>query len=477
MYRWICIVAFLTSRAAAQNLESPCPGLLAYEPRKPSEPDRIFGVLTLLSEQELDGVWLRLIFDKRCIQLGNWFGQVKTDDNKVYRIQNRNKRLQANVPITVRFFIRFNANEEPPKLVEWRLNSKTVCKLVETVPLSLTTEAYYTSPDLIGGAQPVTQNGPQIAVLQSNNGNGDTYPPFGENNEDYDFFMGDFALLGKPQEDAENLQCGVVAKSAQPLITTGQPTREAEFPWHASIYHARITGIDLTYICGGSLISLNHIVTAAHCVTRRKSQKVLNPNSLFAYLGKFYLQAWLNPNIQDRKIEKIIVHEQYNSRTFSHDIAILKLRNPADLTDYVRPVCLWQENVNLESVISKQGTIVGWGYDHTGTVTEQLIKAYMPVVSNEMCVYSLPDFYSRFTSDYTYCAGFNNGTGACNGDSGGGMVFPIAGTDRNNPVWQLRGLVSISVALQNLNRCDSTHYVVFTDVAKYLDWIKKAIQM
>lgn len=33
----------------------------------------------------------------------------------------------------------------------------------------------------------------------------------------------------------------------------------------------------------------------------------------------------------------------------------------------------------------------------------------MPVVSQETCIYSFPEFYSRFTSDHTYCAGFNNG--------------------------------------------------------------------
>lgn len=56
------------------------------------------------------------------------------------------------------------------------------------------------------------------------------------------------------------------------------------------------------------------------------------------------------------------------------------------------------------------------------------------------------------------------------------MVFPKPNSNRNNPIWQLRGLVSISVALQNQFRCDATHYVVFTDVAKYLDFIRAAMK-
>ena len=36
--------------------------------------------------------------------------------------------------------------------------------------------------------------------------------------------------------------------------------------------------------------------------------------------------------------------------------------------------------------------------------------------------------------------------------------------------WLLRGVVSSSAA-DTTNHCDPSHYVVFSDVAKYLDWI------
>lgn len=63
----------------------------------------------------------------------------------------------------------------------------------------------------------------------------------------------------------------------------------------------------------------------------------------------------------------------------------------------------------------------------------------------------------------------------CNGDSGGGLIFPKSGSTSENVVWQLRGLVTISVALQNRFKCDASHYVVFTDIAKFLDWIKRVM--
>lgn len=67
------------------------------------------------------------------------------------------------------------------------------------------------------------------------------------------------------------------------------------------------------------------------------------------------------------------------------------------------------------------------------------------------------------------------GTSACNGDSGSGMVFQKTRPQSRTQVWQLRGIVSLSVALQNQARCNTSHYVVFTDVAKHAPWIQSVI--
>lgn len=53
--------------------------------------------------------------------------------------------------------------------------------------------------------------------------------------------------------------------------------------------------------------------------------------------------------------------------------------------------------------------MVGWGFDESGRVAEELSKAEMPIVSRDTCILSFPEFYSAFTSEETYCAGFHNG--------------------------------------------------------------------
>lgn len=48
-----------------------------------------------------------------------------------------------------------------------------------------------------------------------------------------------------------------------------------------------------------------------------------------------------------------------------------------------------------------------------------------------------------------------------------GIVFKQANK------WYIRGVVSVSIALQNSLRCDPDHYAVFADVAKYTTWIDR----
>lgn len=46
---------------------------------------------------------------------------------------------------------------------------------------------------------------------------------------------------------------------------------------------------------------------------------------------------------------------------------------------------------------------------------------------------------------------------------------------KRNGKWTLRGVVSMSLADQG-RRCDLSQYLVFTDVGKFLSWIRNIIK-
>ncbi|XP_060806714.1 serine proteinase stubble isoform X3 [Amyelois transitella] len=304
--------------------------------------------------------------------------------------------------------------------------------------------------EYFGGGQPTI-------VVPANGGNGQSH---------YD-------------RDVQQNECGkVVRQNPNALVINGAPTYEGEWPWQIALYQTQT--IDYKYICGGTLVSHRHVITAAHCVTLKNRNRVVNKGTLTVYLGKHNLRT-STTGVEIRAVEDIITHPQYNATSFSRDLAVLVLRDPVQYTDWVRPVCLWPENlVDISNIINKKGSVVGWGFDETGSATEELNLVEMPIVNQLTCIKSYPEFFVRYTSEYTYCAGYRNGvynkdtgtvesSSVCNGDSGGGMVFKI--DDR----WYLRGLVSLSVSRHNERRCDPQHYIVFTDLAKFLPWLKQHI--
>ncbi|XP_050353335.1 serine protease gd-like isoform X2 [Nymphalis io] len=344
------------------------------------------------------------------------------------------------------------------------------------------TEQSHANPYAIGDGQvpvqSVTERRPNHQLTTT------SYRPITPNDDDdYDsvrndpseYFTGGVLLVTPDKTGSKkNNQCGkVLRNNPNPLVVNGKPTLEGQWPWQIALYHTQM--VDSKYICGGTLISHRHVITAAHCVTRKGSSRPVNKNTLTIYLGKHNLRTSVE-GVEIRLVSEIIVHPQYNASSFSRDASILKMRQPVEYTEFVRPACLWPEDqTDLSYVIGKKGSVVGWGFDDTGVATEELTYVEMPVVDTETCIRSYSEFFAKFTSQYSFCAGYrdgstNEGTSVCNGDSGGGMVFYMGDS------WYLRGLVSLSVARQNEYRCDPTHFVVFTDLSKILPWIKQNIE-
>ncbi|XP_023020664.2 serine protease gd isoform X1 [Leptinotarsa decemlineata] len=272
----------------------------------------------------------------------------------------------------------------------------------------------------------------------------------------------DTAEVGIPYENI----CGR-SVSTNELVVHGDTVPRGAYPWLAAIFWVKPTG--LNYMCSGSLISDRHVVTAAHCA--KKDNKVLKPNELLVILGKLNVQKWV-PSHGERIVEPeaIHVHPDYMAFSGDADVAVLVLSEKMEFTKYVRPLCLWDGNSELEKIVGKQGTVVGWGKDEDGNLmTEEPKQIRLPIVSQETCLRSSYQF-QYITSNRTFCAGFRNGSGPCNGDSGSGFIMQRHGR------WMLRGVVSTSISDNRERTCDLSNYVVFTDTSKFYDWFLSFIK-
>ena len=110
--------------------------------------------------------------------------------------------------------------------------------------------------------------------------------------------------------------------------------------------------------------------------------------------------------------------------------------------------------------------VAGWGYTEDGTLSDDLEVVHMPYVDHQTCFDALATEVRPIFTDDKFCAGYiGQSIGLCRGESGGGLVFPLA---RNNKYY-IRGVVSTNFQLFTSKNTDPCF---FTRVSEFLTWIQ-----
>ncbi|KAM4614257.1 chymotrypsinogen B [Discoglossus pictus] len=214
--------------------------------------------------------------------------------------------------------------------------------------------------------------------------------------------------------------CGV--PTIQPVVTgyarivNGEEAIPGSWPWQVSLQDN--TGF---HFCGGSLISADWVVTAAHCGVRTSHNVVL---------GEFD-QRSNTEQIQIKKIAKVFKHPQYSAFTIKNDITLIKLESPAVLSATVSPVCLAEATDNFNG--GTRCVTSGWGLTNSSAsqTPPRLQQAALPLLTNTEC----KKYWGNKIADVMVCAGAD-GASSCMGDSGGPLVCQKDGA------WTLVGIVS-----------------------------------
>ncbi|XP_013171014.1 PREDICTED: venom protease-like [Papilio xuthus] len=256
--------------------------------------------------------------------------------------------------------------------------------------------------------------------------------------------------------------CGISGSGLDRIIG-GSIAALDEFPWLARIATKKYDRMRFT--CGGSLITQQFVVTAAHCVVDR--------NVLSVRLGEWDTETEKDCNEDycsdppvDVKVVQVIVHPKYNKKLHDGDIALLRLGNSVNYTDYIRPVCLPTTKfvANQDYVVGTSFTTAGWGLTELGNPSIIKQKVDLDTVSLDICKIKLAHI-NKMDIDKIICAGGKPGKDTCNGDSGGPLTKDI--TIQFNTNSYLFGITSFGSA-----RCGATDTPsVYTRITAYMDWI------
>ncbi|XP_067633984.1 hypodermin-A-like [Eurosta solidaginis] len=239
------------------------------------------------------------------------------------------------------------------------------------------------------------------------------------------------------------LSCLFINTNSKFRIVKGRSSNIADSPYIVSLH------IGGKHKCGGSLVTMRIVITAAHCLKYYKAKEVI------VVAGVTYLSQ---PG-QSRIARRLYIPFGYSRTTNNMDVGAIKVRTPFIPGPLVQAIQL----CNTELKLGTKMQISGWGATNPKIIeaTNTLQTANVPIVSTRDCA-SRYGVIGRILTKTMICAG-SGGTDTCGGDSGGPGV--VKG--------RLCAVVSWGA------KCGDPYFAgVYTNVnnAKVLKFIKKAMK-
>ncbi|XP_013146577.1 PREDICTED: tryptase-like [Papilio polytes] len=266
-----------------------------------------------------------------------------------------------------------------------------------------------------------------------------------------------------------NTGCGWRNGDNSKTMSDSERAEFAEFPWIVAILKVVLKnpdkpeeGKEYLYTSGGSVIHPRVVLTTAHNIFE-KNIKLLTRAGEWDTNSQDEVLPY-----QDRNVERVIIHEQFNTVRVNlfNDVALLVLDQALEFAPNVNSICL--PPVGKRAVSGIRCFSAGWGKTKFGTAGSYqavLKKVDIPVIDRSRCQRELrltrlgPVFKLHNTF---MCAGGEPKKDTCTGDGGSPLMCPINGQEGR---YAASGMVAWGLG------CGDAVPAVYADVAVLRPWI------
>lgn len=230
-----------------------------------------------------------------------------------------------------------------------------------------------------------------------------------------------FSLISDRQECGKSFSVGF-------RIFGGSLIERGQYPWMAAFFCKN------RYCGGGSLSECNnliqkslgfqnllilvtekHVLTAAHCIQDFEERAPVDSKDCYFLLGKVNLAAEESGSF-NATISELIPHWNWDPMVVrgEADIGIAVLRTKVEYSQYIKPICLFNENSNR--LYGNFGTISGWGATEKNpkNTNDVALETDVEIAGVFKCLLKHAELLAISTE--TGLCGINgDGTGACIG--------------------------------------------------------------
>ncbi|KAK9759200.1 Trypsin [Popillia japonica] len=236
------------------------------------------------------------------------------------------------------------------------------------------------------------------------------------------------------------------ADDPETRILGGYDVETYKYPWFVALKR-----MDIVH-CGGTLISDNFVVTAAHCFNKflkAVESGFMKVEDIFTPVLGAYNICQHEDTQREFKIKAIHIHEKYQKEKHFNDIALVELNEPA--TNFEK--CDLPNKAISEDERPKEVFVAGFGDLEWTTIARSMLNKQQA---------------DGKALQNAFCAGYLSGSAdTCRGDSGG-PLFVVDSSGGST----LIGIISFGFQCGTPNTLG-----VYTDVSMFLDWLTSKIAL